>query len=276
VDRVDEPLPAEGVIDTLSSWAACAGLRALWLVGSFATRTADRWSDIDLRGVVPIASLDLFDGVERNLQGVEGWAVVKQRVFTLERGDGEMVVLFSGGFELDFHFVPPEQLTASFVGPYPVRVLLDHGCGVSSLSEDARRALGASAPAAVEARVSRAVYVWDHLHLGLVAYLRGQYSRAAALLEASRSALGQLSAGQREGMPPAPGTAAIRHLSEADRAILDRTIPAEVIGSMPEAIRRIASVLCPISRALEASDATCRLVHYRCFTQALIDSQLGR
>jgi hypothetical protein len=120
------------------------------------------------------------------------------------------------------------------------------------------------------------VYIWYHLHLGLVAYLRGQYSRAAALLEASRSALGQLSAGQREGMPPAPGTAAIRHLSEADRAILDHTIPAEVIGSMPEAIRRIASVLCPISRALEASDATCRLVHYRCFTQALIDNQLGR
>jgi len=56
-------LPAESVLPILTAWAHRPEVRALWLVGSFATGTADRFSDIDARAVFLFRVFRVFRGL---------------------------------------------------------------------------------------------------------------------------------------------------------------------------------------------------------------------
>lgn len=93
---------AEGVLDVMSAWAErTPQVLALWVTGSFATATADHFSDIDLRGCIEPEDFDYFASVESALSALKNWEVLKRREFSDDRLDSEMVIVLGGGLWRD-------------------------------------------------------------------------------------------------------------------------------------------------------------------------------
>jgi len=268
-------LPAEAVIAALAASADETGLAALWLVGSFAEGTADRWSDIDLRGVTTDREVAVWPAMEEALLPF-GCEVVKRRACTEQRPEGELVALFAKGFELDFHLLPQSELTAQYVGRYPVRVLLDQSCHVAELQAEAEGLSCSSTRSDVGACVSRAVYCWDQLHHGFVAYLRDEYDEALTRLVACHHELMHLVMRDRWELGPVPNLGGLRHLPLPERDMLSLIAPVRVHENMPNMVRGLASVLGQVTEALEREDETGRLAKWRRFVQSVLEEGLRR
>ena len=269
---------AERILDTMKAWGEpTPEVHALWLTGSFATGTADRFSDIDLRGCIESEDFDYFSSVESALSGLEGWYVVKRRGFSEQRQDGEMVIDFSEGLSLDFHVVTPERLNSAYVGPYPISVLLDVGCNLTELHTAARREHAARAPADEKTIISRAMAAWDFLAHAVAETVRGKHTYALSLLEGARVALAQILLARTEPIPARFGPASLpKYLAEEHRKIVDATVPHFAIASIPETILGLASALRDVSVELEPRDATGRLRSMRHSVDSLIQRELPR
>jgi len=273
---VKETELAEQVLAIMQAWTQrTREVRALWLTGSFATGTADRFSDIDLRACIASEQFDYFTSVEDALSCLDGWHVGKRRTFTEDREDSEMVIDFADGLYLDLHVVTPEGLTAAYVGPYPISVLVDGGCNLVGLHAAARRQHETREPADENTRISRAVVGWSFLAQALAEAVRGNSAYALSLLEGSRVALAQVLVGQGEPIPDRFSPASLpKYLSPEHRKIVDATVPRQAAAAMPDTIASLAAALKVACGDLERVDATGRLARIRRSTEAMIRREL--
>jgi len=273
---VKETKPAEQVLAIMQTWAQrTREVRALWLTGSFATRTADRFSDIDLRGCIASERFDHFASVEDALSCLDNWGVFKRRGFTEDREDSEIVVDFADGLCLDLHVVTTEGLTAAYVGPYPISVLIDEGCDLASLHAAAKREHEARQPADEKTRISRAVAAWSFLAHALAEAVRGNSAYALSLLEGSRVALALVLVGQGEPIPDRFSPASLpKFLNPQHRKVIDATVPRQAITAIPETIAALAAALKAACSDLEPVDASGRLARIRSSTEAMIHGEL--
>jgi hypothetical protein len=260
----------------MQAWAQrTREVRSLWLTGSFATGTADRFSDIDLRACIASEQFDYFTSVVEALSCLDNWDVFKRRTFTEDREDSEMVVDFADGLCLDLHVVTPERLTAAYVGPYPISVLIDEGCDLAGLHAAAKREHEAREPADQKTRISRAVSAWSFLAHALAYAVRGNSAHALSLLEGSRVALAQVLAGQDEPIPDRFSPAFLpKATSPEHRKIIDATVPHQAAAAIPDTIFALAAALRAACTDLERADATGRLPRIRNSTEAMIRREL--
>ena len=267
---------AEQVLAVMEAWAQrTREVRALWLTGSFATGTADRFSDIDLRGCIAFEQFDYFTSAEDALSCLRGWNVSKRRTFTEDREDSEMVIDFADGLYLDLHVVTPEGLTAAYVGPYPISVLVDGRCNLAGLHAAARCEHEAREPADENTRISRAVVAWSFLAQALAEAVRGNSAYALSLLEGSRVALAQVLVGQGEPIPDRFSPASLpKYLSPEHRKIVDATVPRHAAAAIPDTIAILAAALRVACGDLERVDATGRLLRIRCSVEDMIRREL--
>ena len=267
---------AKQVLAIMQAWAQrTRDVRSLWLTGSFATGAADRLSDIDLRGCIAHEQFDYFTSVEEALSCLDGWHVSKRRSFTEDREDSEMVIDFVDGLYLDLHVVTPEGLTAAYVGPYPISVLVDEGCNLAALHAAAKREHEARQPADENTRISRAVVAWSFLAHAVAHATRGDSAYALSLLEGSRVALAQVLAGQDEPIPDRFSPASLpKFLNPEHRKIIDATIPSQAAAAIPDTVLALAAALKAASSDLEQADATGRLRRIRSSTEAIIRREL--
>jgi len=272
---VKETGRAEQVLAIMQAWAQrTREVRALWLTGSFATGTADRFSDIDLRGCIESERFDYFASVEDALSCLDGWNVSKRRSFTEDREHSEMVIDFADGPYLDLHVVTPEGLTAAYVGPYPISVLVDGGCNLAGLHAAARCQHEAREPVDENTRISRAVVAWSFLAHALAEAVRGNPAYALSLLEGSRVALAQVLVGQGEPPDRFSPASLPKYLSPEHRQIIDVTVPRQAAAAIPDTIAALVSALKVACHDLERVDATRRLLRIRCSVEAMICREL--
>ena len=176
---------------------------------------------------------------------------------------------------LDLHVVTTEGLTAAYVGPYPISVLIDEGCDLASLHAAAKREHAARQPADENTRISRAVGAWSFLAHAVAEAARGNSAYAFSLLEGSRVALAQVLVGQGEPIPDRFSPASLpKLLNPEHRKVIDATVPRQAATAIPDTIAALAAALRAASSDLEGVDATGRLMRIRSSTEAMIRREL--
>jgi predicted nucleotidyltransferase len=266
---------AEQVLEIVTEWGErTREVRALWLTGSFASGTADRFSDIDLRGCIESEEFDYCSSVEDALSRLERWFVLRRRRFSTDRPDSEIVIDFSEGLCLDFHVVPHDRLKPTYFNPYPIHILIDKGCKLTELHSSACSENGSPEPASSGTRISMTMRAWDFLGHAVGEMMRGRHAYALSLLEGARVALGQVLLGRTEAIPlPFSPVSLPKYLPHEDQKIVDSTVPCAAIALIPEVIEALAIALRKQSIELEKSDMTGRLTRMRTSVDNLIQRE---
>ncbi len=274
---MQETEQAERLLEILTAWGErTPQVRALWLTGSFAAGTADRFSDIDLRGCIESEAFEWFASVEDSLLDIPDLFVLKRRGFSQEHQDSELVVDFHGGLCLDFHIVGRDRLDSAYFNQYPIRVLFDEGGDLAELHASAQRKGESSGATDEKIRISRAVMAWSFLEHAVVAAVRGKHSYALSLLEGERVALAHVLLGRTEPIPsPFSPTFLPKFQSFEERKILDGALPPAVIPQIPTMMKLSALALKDSSADLEKADTSGRLARMRSSVEYLIQREFS-